>query len=141
MTRAGVPVLALVALPLPLLWSWLSARLDAYAARHAETIASSFCSSLGPLACPSPLLISVEDKLPPQIAAHTTLDDSGTGCTLHFTRDSVTRDWTIAHEVCHCAHDHQVLDHDGYRWTVPLAERTRREAAAQACGEKLMERR
>lgn len=79
------------------------------------------------------------DEAPDSISAHTTRtrNAGGVGCTIHLQARFVDRDDVIAHEVCHCVHDYDELTTFGWKWTLSLEERVRREMRAKACGKKL----
>lgn len=108
-----------------------------YDLQRAQVEAAGFCRELG---CGRAVGVSVEEdeRFPESVAAHTTRDESGTACVLHMRRRNVTDSRTIAHEVCHCAGDWEVLGRYGYVATVSKEERRWREEKAKACGEGLM---
>lgn len=86
---------------------------------------------------PHPIEVLEEDQraMPPIwmmiTLAHTTR--SGNRCLLHMTPESLIGDRTIAHEVCHCTLDWDVLGANGYRSEVSASMVEWFEARAKRC--------
>lgn len=99
-----------------------------------------FCDML--VDCPSPIEVRVweREKMPRDAYAFTTrneYDENGTGCRLHFMVDSALDGTVIAHEVCHCKNDHEIIDGVGFKKGLTDAQTMGRERDAKQCAERL----
>lgn len=88
-----------------------------------------------------PLVIRVIEKVPTRNAtagqwAWARRDRSGFGCALDFLPDAAQDAETIAHEVCHCKFDFQIMSVSG-EVAISDKERERVEARASRCAEWL----
>lgn len=107
------------------------------------TRVAEWCKELG--GCPSPIKIRIREPrdMPSGAMAFTTRtdgDDNGIGCDLHFTQETVRIDVVIAHEVCHCVKERDVMTGLGYRFGTPRDEIDLREQRAERCAERLTRR-
>lgn len=97
---------------------------------RASAQAARFCSMLD---CPRPVLLQ-HGKLRRGILGGAERRQAG-GCLLTFTTEGTAIPLVVAHEVCHCTFDYELLAKGWDR--IDKAERARREKWAWRCAERL----
>jgi hypothetical protein len=101
----------------------------------ATSLAGLYSHSLSP--SPPPIRVEVEEFANPLRDARTVREMEGAGCVLKMRRTVLSRPDIVAHEVCHCIADYELLTPWGYRADVGREKVVELEAAAKSCERKM----
>ena len=73
----------------------------------------------------------------PKIIAHATKSKDGRSCNIHMTRSAIEERDGLAHEVCHCVLDFDLMGEHGYLQGTTKAQKILSEERAETCGQNL----
>ena len=102
----------------------------------ATSLAGLYSRSLSP--SPPPIRIEIVEFDNPLRDAVTVREMEGEGCVLKMRRSALARHYIIAHEVCHCVEDYELLTPWGYRREVGKVRVRELETAAKRCENRIV---
>lgn len=102
----------------------------------ATSLAGLYARNLSP--SPPPIRVEVEEFANPLRDARVVREIEGEGCVLKLRRGVLSRPDIVAHEVCHCIADYELLTPWGYRAEVGKERARKLEADAKSCERKTL---
>ena len=102
----------------------------------ATSLAALFSSRLSPT--PPPIRNEIEESANPLRDARVVREIEGSGCVVKMRRSALSRPDIIAHEVCHCVADYDLLTPFGYRAGVGRVRVVELEADAKSCERRVV---